>query len=249
MHPPAYVFADGGHVVVRTHVHGRKKTQADPERQRPPSCRPCRRFLRGNLRRMISSARDGSPATIADLLSIPAEKRFHEIVGGELVRKAMPSGEHGDAQSALVARIKGPFQRRPGGKLPGGWWIYTEVEVELAPDHVYRPDVVGWRRERVPERPVGTPIAVRPDWVCEVLSPSNPGTDRVTKLNQYHRFQIPHYWIVDPMEGSLSVFRWTPDGFLLVLAADREARVHAEPFEAVELAVGTLFGEDEPDDA
>lgn len=197
---------------------------------------------------MTSLARARTQATVADLLAIPAEERFHEIIGGELVRKAMPSGEHGDAQSALVARIKGPFQRRPGGKLPGGWWIYSEVEVELAPDHVYRPDVVGWRRERVPERPTGTPIAVRPDWICEVLSPSNPGTDRVKKLNHYHRFGIPHYWLVDPLEESLSVLRWTPDGYLLVLAADRDAHVRAEPFEAVELPVGALFGEDEPDE-
>jgi hypothetical protein len=30
-----------------------------------------------------------------------------------------------------------------------------------------------------------------------------------------------------------------------VLAADRDARVRAEPFEAVALVVATLFGEDE----
>lgn len=194
---------------------------------------------------MRSLPRERTPATVADLMAIPADKRFHELLAGDLVRKATPSGEHGDAQSALVVRIKGPFQRRPGGKLPGGWWIYTEVEIELGPEHVYRPDVAGWRRERVPERPTGTPITQRPDWVCEVLSPSNPGTDRVTKLNQYHRFAIPHYWIVDPMEESLSVLRWTPDGYLLVLAAPRDARVRAEPFEAVELFVGALFGDDD----
>ena len=39
------------------------------------------------------------------------------------------------------------------------------------------------------------------------------------KLNYYHHFNVPHDWIVDPMEESLSVFRWTRDGYLLVLAA------------------------------
>ncbi len=185
-----------------------------------------------------------SPATLADLLSIPPDQRFHEIIDGELVQKANPSGEHGDAQSAVASLIKGPFQRRSGGTMPGGWWIATGVEI-LAPDQIYRPDVVGWRRERVAERPTGTPVAIRPDWICEVLSPSNPGTDRVKKLNRYHQFGVPHYWIVDPIEESLSVFRWTAEGYLLVLAADREARVRAEPFEAVELVVATLFGEDQ----
>jgi len=194
---------------------------------------------------MPSLARVRSPSTVADLLAIPSDERFHEIMDGELVRKAMPSFEHGDAQSALASCLKGPFQRRAGGALPGGWWIGTEVEVELAPSHVYRPDIAGWRRDRVPERPRGTPIRIRPDWVCEVLSPSNPGTDRVKKLNHYHRFEVPHYWIVDPMEESLSVFRWTADGYLLVLAADREGRVRAEPFDAVELPVKSLFGADD----
>jgi Uma2 family endonuclease len=194
---------------------------------------------------MASSAAQRPLATVSDLLAIPTEERFHEIIDGELVRKAMPSFEHGDAQSALVSRLKGPFQRRPGGPLPGGWWLGTEVEIELAPSHVYRPDVVGWRRDRVPDRPKGTPVLIRPDWICEVLSPSNPGTDRVTKLNHYHRFEVPHYWIVDPMDESLSVFRWTREGYLLVLAVGRDARVAAEPFDAVELPVGALFGEDE----
>jgi Uma2 family endonuclease len=193
---------------------------------------------------MSSLAGERAPVTVVDLLSIPPDERFHEIINGELIRKATPTFEHGDAQSALASLIKGPFQRRAGGKLPGGWWIGTEVEVELAPTHVYRPDVVGWRRDRVPERPRGTPIPIRPDWICEVLSPSNPGTDRVKKLNHYHQFGVPHYWIADPMEESLSVFRWMAEGYLLVLAAGRDALVHAEPFEALELFVGALFGED-----
>lgn len=197
---------------------------------------------------MTSPAGQRSVATVADLVSIPAEERFHEIVGGELVRKATPTGEHGDAQSALASRLKQPFQRRPGGKYPGGWWIYTEVEVELDPTHIFRPDIVGWRRERAPERPTGTPIRIRPDWVCEVLSPSNPGTDRVKKLNSYHDFGVPYSWIVDPMEESLSVYRWMAEGYLLVLAAGRDARVRAEPFEAVELPLAVLFGGEGDDD-
>ncbi|MEP7126850.1 MAG: Uma2 family endonuclease [Byssovorax sp.] len=194
---------------------------------------------------MSSAAGARSPATLADLLAIPEDERFHEIIDGELVQKAMPSFKHGDAQSALALRIKGPFQRRPGGGSPGGWWIGTEVDIQLAPTHIYRPDGVGWRRDRVPVPPTETPVAILPDWICEVLSPSNPGTDRVKKLNFYHQLGVPHYWIVDPMDESLSVFRWTAEGYLLVLAAGREARVHAEPFEAIELPVGALFGDDE----
>jgi Uma2 family endonuclease len=184
-------------------------------------------------------------ATAADLLAIAEPERFHEVVDGELVRKAAPSGPHGRAQSRVAGKIGGRYDRRPGGRAPGGWWIVTEVEVEFEAHQVYRPDVVGWRRERLPELPNHTPITVRPDWVCEVLSESNASNDLVKKMRGYHRAGVPHYWVVDPREQTLTVYRWTAEGFLLVLAADREDRVHAEPFDEVQLFVGSLVGEDD----
>ncbi len=56
---------------------------------------------------------------------------------------------------------------------------------------------------------------------------------------------IGHYWLVDPAEQTLAVYRWHPDGYLEVLAAERGQRVRAEPFEAIEFSVGVLFDDDE----
>lgn len=186
-------------------------------------------------------------AALADLLAIPEHERFHQIVDGDLVRKASPSGPHGRTQSRVARKIGGPYDRRPGGRAPGGWWIVTEVEVEFEARQVYRPDVVGWRRERLPELPSKSPINVRPDWVCEVLSPSNASTDLVKKMRGYHHAGVPHYWVVDPDAETLTVYRWTPEGFLLVLAATSDDRVQAEPFEGVSLLVGALFDDDDDD--
>lgn len=186
----------------------------------------------------------GPRASLADLLAIPEEQRFHEIVDGELVRKAMPSGPHGRAQRVLGGRIGDPYDRRPGGRLPGGWWIVTETEVLLEEEQVYRPDVLGWRRERLPELPETTLIPVRPDWVCEVLSPTTARNDRVKKMRVYQRCGVPHSWMVDPEDQTLMVYRWTPEGYLLILAAERGERVRAEPFVEVELDIDALFGDE-----
>lgn len=169
-----------------------------------------------------------------------------EVIRGVVVRKAEPSAEHGDAQAGLAAALRPPFHRRSGDDPPGpgGWWILTEVEVELARHDVLRPDLVGFRRARVAERPSGRPIRTRPDWVCEILSPSNAKTDLVDKLAVYRDAEVPHYWIVDPATETLTVHRWTAEGYLIALRAGREATVRAEPFDAIELRVGTLFGED-----
>lgn len=185
-------------------------------------------------------------ATPEDFWAIPEGERFHELVGGEIIEKATPSGEHGDAQAGIIGAIRSPFQRGSGRGGPGGWWSQTEVEVLLDTQDIVRPDVVGWRRERSPERPTGTVISLRPDWICEVVSPSNASTDTVKKLRLYHHVAVPHYWIVDPAAATLTVLRWSADGYVTVLTAERGETVRPEPFEAIELVVGTLFGDDPP---
>lgn len=182
-------------------------------------------------------------ATLEAFLAIPDGERFHELLAGEIVRKAMPSGEHGIAQGGVIGSLRGPFQRPPGGGGPGGWWIGTEIEVQLDCE-IVRPDVLGWRRENSPTMPTGTPVVVRPDWVCEVLSASNAATDTVKKLRLYHRALIPHYWIVDPRDKILTVLRWSEAGYTAVLAAERGEVVRAEPFDAIECDVGAIFGDD-----
>jgi Uma2 family endonuclease len=69
----------------------------------------------------------------------------------------------------------------------------------------------------------------------------------VKKLRTYQRCGVPHYWILDPTDEMLSVYRWMAEGYLLVLAAGRHERVRAEPFAEVELPVGVFFGDDEED--
>jgi Uma2 family endonuclease len=63
-------------------------------------------------------------------------------------------------------------------------------------------------------------------------------------LRLYHRAAIPHYWIVDPRDATMTVMRWSEDGYITLLRAERGETVRAEPFDAIEFAVGVLFGDD-----
>jgi hypothetical protein len=65
---------------------------------------------------MAGAARTSHQATVADLRALAEGRRFHEIIGGELVHKAPPSGEHGGAQAALAGSLFGPFNRRAGAR-------------------------------------------------------------------------------------------------------------------------------------
>lgn len=167
-----------------------------------------------------------------------------EVIHGVIVYKADPSAEHGDAQLALGALLRQHFHRKGGPAGPGGWWLLTDVDVAFAEHEVYRPDIAGWRRDRVLERPTGRPIAVRPDFICEILSESNAATDQVDKFRAYAASSMPFYWIADPGRKILTVYRLEGDGYAVALHAKPGEVVNAPPFEAFALSVGLLFGDD-----
>jgi hypothetical protein len=53
---------------------------------------------------------------------------------------------------------------------------------------------------------------------------------------------------LDPVRGTLSVLRWSSDGFIEILSAMRGERVRAEPFDAIEISVGVFFGDDDEEE-
>lgn len=187
------------------------------------------------------AARPAEPATFADLQMLPDDARA-EVIHGVVVEKARPSGEHSGAQSALGAALGRRFQRHPGGRWPGGWWFGFEIDVEYEPYEIYCHDVAGWRRDRVPERLTGWPVRVRPDWVCELLSPGDSRRDLLDKFQVLYKHGVPHYWVADPLEHTLIVHRWVPRGYLVLLTAGEADVIRVEPFDAVELHVAALFG-------
>lgn len=186
-----------------------------------------------------------SPATIADLSARRDHDRL-EIIDGEIVEKAMPSPAHALTEFKLAAAID-PFNRRPGGRGPGGWWLFTEIHVAYPNGEIYCHDVAGWRRDRVAGRPTEWPVPFRPDWVCEIVSPKHEKQDLVVKPRVLHAAEVPHYWVLDPEERILLVHRWSRDGYIVVQRAAAGETVRAEPFDAIEIKVGVLFGDDEDD--
>ncbi|MCG8423160.1 MAG: Uma2 family endonuclease [Proteobacteria bacterium] len=184
----------------------------------------------------------GSPqaARISDEFPDELPKQ-HEIVCGMLVRKAVPSGVHGFLQQQLSIFLA-PFSGRRN--TPGGWWTGTEIEVELFSDpdaQRYLPDLVGWKIEVLPRRPLEARVRTWPQWVCEILSPSTSGRDKGPKQDTYHRAHVDHYWLVDPAKQTLTVLAWTEDGYQTILTAGTGERIRAEPFAERELDLGWLF--------
>lgn len=181
------------------------------------------------------------PATWDDLLELP-EDALGEIVDGELVVMPRPDRPHAQVASDLGILLGGPFRLGSGG--PGGWVILFEPRLRLGAD-IRVPDLAGWRRERYVNLPRRGPIPLVPDWVCEVLSPSTERDDRTHKRALYLREGVGHLWLIHPTARTLEVHRRTEAGWLLAGTYEAEECVRAEPFEAMELDLGLLFGPEE----
>jgi Uma2 family endonuclease len=118
--------------------------------------------------------------------------------------------------------------------------VYDEPEPHLGAD-VLVPDLGGWRRERMPALIDDDPFfTLAPDWVCEVPSPGTAKTDRTMKLPIYARERVGHVWLVDPLLRTLEVLRLESGRWSILTTHKDDARVRAEPFEALELELGVL---------
>lgn len=194
-----------------------------------------------------SPSRPPAPrATIAEWLAIPEERRA-ELIDGRIVYQGMPGPVHGRVQGNVFSALGPRFDRRRGGDdRPGGWWLSLEVDMEVGGIGC-RPDVVGWRRERVARLPQpdarGVVVEV-PDWICEVLSASTASVDTGKKREAYHRAGVAHYWLADPERRSITVLRSVAEGYVILGVHHAGERMRAEPFEAVEVALDEVFADD-----
>lgn len=148
------------------------------------------------------------------------ENMIGEIIGGELSEWRCPSPLHQYVRTGLSADL------RQSGRL-----VVPSVAVLLGDQDLVVPDLTAWRRERLNGHEHDNPVTIRPDWVCEILSPSTRLKDLGPKRLLYARHGIPHLWIVDPEAQSLEAFelqntRWS----LLGMWSQREIVKGIAPF-------------------
>ncbi|MBI5482392.1 MAG: Uma2 family endonuclease [Deltaproteobacteria bacterium] len=172
-------------------------------------------------------------ATYEDVLNAPPN-RVAELIHGVLHLHPRPAARHAGSSSSLGGLLSGPFRFGRGG--PGGWIILDEPELHLG-RHVLVPDLAGWRRERMPELPDAPFLEVPPNWACEVLSPSTAALDRGEKMPLYAAQGVTHVWLIDPVSETLEVYRLDGATYRAVATHVKDAVVHAEPFDAIELAL------------
>ncbi len=183
-------------------------------------------------------------ATLADLDELPDDVKG-ELIDGVLYTQPRPRALHMNIELCVMDELRGPFQRRRNG--PGGWWILAEPGVAIPRAAEFSPDAAGWRWEHLPTLPDGNePLHIIPDWICEVLSPSNRMYDLQVKRRFYAEIGVEHLWYIDPAARSLTVSRLHEGCWLDLGVYCDDERVRAEPFDAVEIELGEWWSVSPP---
>lgn len=201
----------------------------------PPITEPTRQRRRRRVHSRDMSEPYKRDATYADLEALP-ERLTGEIIDGDLWAFPRPASGHAIVLGELGRRL-GPLADDDG---PSGWVLLNEVEVRFGP-HLLVPDITGWRRERMPVIPDQTVFELRPDWVCEAMSPSTARLDRGRKREIYATAGVPHLWYVDPVHHTLEVLALDGASYRVTVTAGEADRSLLPPFEVVELDLARLW--------
>jgi Uma2 family endonuclease len=137
--------------------------------------------------------------TWADYLEWDETPRM-ELVDGEAVAMAPPSGPHQGVVGELFYRIRGFLEGKPCKVYPAPYAVRLNPREDGGDDTVFEPDIVvvcdpAKRDKQGCKGP--------PDLVIEVLSPSTVRHDRIVKFRKYQQAGVREYWIVDPETQSI----------------------------------------------
>lgn len=150
--------------------------------------------------------------TAEDLLAMPKDDLFHELVRGELITMAPAGVQHGDIGGEIYTPLRTYARSRDLGLVLGPDTGYT---LARNPDTVRSPDVSFISKSRVPHPLPQGFFPGAPDLAVEVLSPRDTVEEMEEKVDEYLMAGAKLVWVVNPRRQTISVYR--KDGTITIL--------------------------------
>ena len=140
--------------------------------------------------------------TEAELMALPRDGRKRELVDGE-IRVMSPAGfRHGHVLVRLTARLEAHVAT---GRL--GYLADSSTGCWMPSGNLRVPDVTFVARERLPDGAPEGFLAVVPDLVVEVVSPSDSQRELLDKVGEYLAAGVRLAWVVDPQSRTAAAYR------------------------------------------
>lgn len=137
--------------------------------------------------------------TIEDYMALPEGTRV-ELIDGVFYDMACPTSIHMDIQGRIYMELMNFVMKNKGSCRP--YIAPLDVQLDCDDKTMVQPDVliVCDKKQKIFPWVVGAP-----DFVVEVVSPSNRKMDVIKKRYKYERAGVREYWMVFPEEKKITV--------------------------------------------
>lgn len=144
--------------------------------------------------------------TIEDYWKLFPDEQCIELLDGQIYSMSPPSRIHQKVLSELLIIIGNYIKSNQGScevyPAPFAVQLKEEEATIVEPDISVICD---------PNKLTDRGCLGAPDWIIEIVSPSNSSRDYVFKLNKYLLAGVREYWIVDPMKEQVLVYNFDGD--------------------------------------
>lgn len=139
--------------------------------------------------------------TYEDYRLFPDDGHRHEIIEGENHQEPAPNIRHQRISAKLFLRLGSFVDTHDLGEC-----FTAPVDVLLSPIDVVQPDLLFVATEHL-DRLTEANLQGAPDLAVEIVSESTRDRDELTKRHLYARHGVTEYWLIDPANESVTVYR------------------------------------------
>ncbi len=162
--------------------------------------------------------------------------RLLEFTDGDIEVLPMPTDEHQSISLYLLIAFR-DYLAPLGGVI-----LYSPLRLRIRPRKFREPDLLLLLDARDPRRQnrywLGADLAV------EIVSPDKPERDLVDKRHDYAEGGVPEYWIVNPLDQTITVLSLDGEAYVEHGIFGRGARATSAPLPEFSVDVTSVFDAD-----
>jgi Uma2 family endonuclease len=135
---------------------------------------------------------------------IKDKKERYELIEGNIYLMTSPSTNHQRIIGGIYGELRNYLKGKPCEPFMAPLDVVLfEKNKKKDCQNMFQPDVFVVCD---PKKISKNRIDGAPDFIVEIVSPSNPEHDYFYKLNVYMKYGVREYWIVDPEKKQISVY-------------------------------------------